>query len=69
MLGIWTVVELLLIVAADMDPSITGWRMPSVAEMIRSNGALLPFALLYCAWQIALSTLAPTISQLRDNDK
>lgn len=69
MLGVWTVIELGLIVAADLDPSVT--RMPdlNVVDLIRSNGALLPFALLYCGWIVATSTLAPTIILLKAKDK
>ena len=66
MLGVWAVLELILISLADLNFSLSGITIPEPAELIRSNGPLLPFALIYCALVLGTSTAKPTMDVVRE---
>ena len=64
MLGIWTTVELLLIALASLQQDLFAAihvRLPEPAELIRSNGPLVPIALLYSAILVAKASFLPSI--------
>lgn len=65
MLGIWAVLELILISLADLDIKLVNITIPEPAELIRNNGPLMPFALSYCALLLGAATAKPTIDVVR----
>jgi hypothetical protein len=72
MLGAWTTFELLLITLSTLNSDLlagAGISIPEPAEIIKSNGPLLPIALLYSAFLVARSTFLSSIDVVRSEDK
>lgn len=68
MLSFWTFIELLLLFSADLDFGLH-LPVPSFADLMVSNGILIPIALANCAFLVVQSTLWPTIASIRSGDR
>lgn len=71
-LGVWTIIELALIGISSMNRTMLGWiglHPPNPAEIIRSNGLLLPISMLYCAGLVSKNTVIATWEALAEPDK
>lgn len=72
MLGVWTTIELILIICSTIQESFLSWaglRLPDPGELIRSNGILVPLALVYCAILVAKSTFIVSIVAVSSSEK
>lgn len=70
MLGFWTTFELIYISAGCLQESMLAWMglsIPDPAEIIRSNGILVPIALMYSAVVVGKSTIGASVFSIRDD--
>jgi hypothetical protein len=72
MLGVWTTIELVLIIFSTIQEGFISWaglRLPDPGELIRSNGILVPVALVYSAILVAKSTFVASILEVSSVEK